>query len=208
VRRHGRTSLAYRIVLAFVQPIVRWWGRLTVVGAEFLPKSGPTLLFANHDSMWDPMVIGVATSARRQIRALAISTLWRRQPMGWMLDRMGQIPIDRDRGDSSGLERAIDELKNGACIGVFPEGTVSRGRDVRARSGAGRLALAVPEAAVICAAVVGSTDVAHFPKRPKIQVTFFRPKQGGPLPGESAAQLSTRVMAEIRALAPIPRQQP
>jgi len=197
-------SWAYRFALLLVWPIVRWWGRLAVAGAELLPKTGPTLLFANHDSMWDPMVLGIAAFDRRQVRALAISTLWQKRPLGWILDRMGQIPIDRDRGDSAALQRAIDELSDGACIGVFPEGTVSRGRNVRPRSGAGRLALAVPEATVVCAAVVGEGDIPRFPKRPRIQVTFFRPGLGDHLAGESAAEFSTRITAEIRGRAPIP----
>jgi 1-acyl-sn-glycerol-3-phosphate acyltransferase len=198
-------SLSYRVVMAIVLPILRWWGRLEVVGEQVVPASGPTVptvLIVNHDSAWDPLVIGVALVRRRQVRALAKSSLWQVRPFGWLLDHMGQIPIDRGRGDTQALSAAISQLRAGACIGIFPEGTVSRGRPLRPLSGAGRLALAVPEARVVCAAVTGAVDVVRFPKRPKIRVDFFEPTGGPPRPGETAIGLTRRTMTEVRDRAP------
>lgn len=197
-------SRTYRAVLTAVWPIVHGWGRLRVVGAEELPLSGPTVLVANHDSAWDPLVIAAAVRTRRQIRALARSSLWRHRALGRVLDAMGQIPIDRGRADANAVAAAVAELRAGACIGVFPEGTVSRGRRLRARSGAGRLALAVPEARLVCAAVTGGLDIARFPRRPRLHVYFFSPTGGARRPGESASELAARLMAEIRRYAPVP----
>ena len=195
----------YRLVMALVRPIVTWWGRLEVTGLELLPTSGPTLVFVNHDSAWDPLVIGVAASPSRQIRALAISTLWRNRFMAWVLDGMGQIPVNRGAGDAHAMDAATRRLAGGECVGVFPEATVSLGRSMRARSGAGRLALAVPDARIVCAAATGVVDVAKFPTRPRIRVRFFEPESGQRVDGESAAELSTRVNDEIRRLAPVAR---
>jgi 1-acyl-sn-glycerol-3-phosphate acyltransferase len=195
-------SLTYRIVMLCAGPVVRWWGRLETVGASLLPMSGPTMLMANHDSMWDPLILGVAVVDRRQLRALAKSSLWKYRPVAWVLNRMGQIPVDRGRGDATALSSAIDQLAAGACIGVFPEGTVSRGQVVRPFSGAGRIALAVPETRIVCAAVTGAVDIVRFPKRPRLRVEFFAPAAGQPAPGESAIALTRRVVSEIRALAP------
>ena len=195
----------YRLAMALVRPIVSWWGRLEVIGLEVLPLSGPTLVFVNHDSAWDPLVIGVAASPRRQIRALAISTLWRNRFLAWVLDGMGQIPVNRGAGDSHAMDVATRRLAGGECVGVFPEATVSLGRSMRARSGAGRLALAVPDARIVCAAATGVVDVAKFPTRPRIRVRFFEPESGQRVDGESAAELSKRVNDEIRRLAPIAR---
>jgi 1-acyl-sn-glycerol-3-phosphate acyltransferase len=194
--------LTYRIVMALAAPVVRWWGRLEVVGEQMLPTDGPTVLIANHDSAWDPLVLGVAAVRRRQLRALAKSSLWKARPVAWVLDHMGQIPIERGRGDLAALSAAIEALRAGACIGIFPEGTVSRGRPLRPLSGAGRVALAVPEAAVVCAAVSGSVDVVRFPKRPRIRVEFFEPTAGQPRDGESAVGLAKRTTADVRARAP------
>jgi 1-acyl-sn-glycerol-3-phosphate acyltransferase len=162
------------------------------------------LLLANHDSAWDPLVIAAAVRNRRQIRALARSSLWRYRVLGRVLDAMGQIPIARGQGDANAIDLAVAELAAGACIGVFPEGTVSRGRRLRARSGAGRLALAVPEARLVCAAVTGTLDIARFPRRPRLHVCFFTPTEGAVRPGESANEYAARILAEIRLRAPVP----
>ena len=69
--------------------------------------------------------------------------------LGPVLNGMGQIPIERGAGDKQALARAIEALRAGVCIGVFPEGTRSRGKVLRARSGVGRLALEVPEAQLV-----------------------------------------------------------
>jgi 1-acyl-sn-glycerol-3-phosphate acyltransferase len=196
-------TFAYRMVMAVSSPIVRGWGRLHVDGLEHLPHAGPVLLAGNHDSYWDPIAVGVAARPRRQIRALAKSSMWKIKGLGIVLDGMGQIPIDRGKADAAALSRAIEELRAGACIGIFPEGTRSLGRELRARSGFGRLAEAVPEAEIVCVSVVGTTDIPAVPTRPDVRVRFFRPEGGGPQPGESAAELSARLLAEIRAEAPI-----
>jgi 1-acyl-sn-glycerol-3-phosphate acyltransferase len=189
---------AYRIAMAVCSPVVRRWGRLEVSGLEHLPATGPVLLAGNHDSYWDPVAIGIAGLPRRQIRALAKIQLWKVPGLGRVLDGMGQIPIDRGSGDRGAMDRAQAELRAGACIGIFPEGTRSLGRTLRARSGLGRLAEAVPEAQVVCAGVTGTTDIPRFPKRPRVRVRFFPPEGGGLQPGEDPRELPVRLVAEIR----------
>ncbi len=189
--------------MAACAPIVRWWGRLEVQGAEHLPLSGPLLIVGNHDSQWDPVAIGIAGRKRRQIRALAKASLWEIPGLAPILRGMGQIPIQRGKADAGALDEAIRQLRDGACIGVFPEGTISRGATLRARSGLGRLAVAVPEATIICVTVTGTVDIVRFPKRPKITVRFFPPTEGGLREGEDATGLPVRLLAEIRAQAPI-----
>ncbi|HET8673173.1 MAG TPA: lysophospholipid acyltransferase family protein [Thermoleophilaceae bacterium] len=194
---------AYRVAMQVCSPVVRRWGRLEVDGLDSLPASGPVLLAGNHDSYWDPVAIGVAALPRRQIRALAKSSLWKIAGLGRVLDGMGQIPIERGKSDQAAIARAVEELHAGACIGIFPEGTRSLGRTLRARSGFGRLAAAVPEAEVVCVAVSGTVDIPRFPKRPRVRVRFFRPMGGGLAHGEEAAALALRLLDEIRSHAPI-----
>ena len=181
---------------------VAWWGKLGVEGLDSLPESGPLLVVANHDSHWDPVMVGVSAIRRRQIRALAKSTLWDVRGLGPILNGMGQIPIVRGAGDAEALSRAIETLRAGACIGVFPEGTRSRGKVLRARSGLGRLALEVPEAHVSLVVIEGTSDLTGFPRRPRLRVSFFDPAGGQPRPGEDPGELSARLLAEIRARVP------
>jgi 1-acyl-sn-glycerol-3-phosphate acyltransferase len=191
----------YRAAMAVNRPVA-WWGRLQVEGLESVPGSGPLLIVGNHDSHWDPVMIGIAAMPRRQIRALAKSDLWKVRGLAPVLNGMGQIPIERGKGDQEALARAIETLRAGACIGVFPEGTRSRGKALRARSGIGRLALAVPEAHVTLVAVEGTADLTGFPRRPRISLRFFDPAGGQPRADEDPGELSARLLAEIRELVP------
>jgi 1-acyl-sn-glycerol-3-phosphate acyltransferase len=193
---------AFRAVMAVCSPVVRRWGRLEVSGLETLPSSGPVLLAGNHDSWWDPVVIGTAALGRRQVQALAKSSLWKTPVSAKILDGMGQIPIDRGKGDAAALDRAVAELRAGACIGIFLEGTRSNGQELRARGGLGRIAQAVPEAQIVCCTVQGAVDLVRFPARPRLRVRFFTPAAGGLGADESPGDLTSRLLAEIRAAAP------
>ena len=192
----------YRVAMAVCRLPVRAWGRLAVEGLDALPEAGPVLVVGNHDSHWDPVTVGVAAIRRRQIKALAKSTLWDVRGLSPVLDGMGQIPIERGAGDAGALSRAIEELRAGACIGVFPEGTRSRGRVMRARSGVGRLALEVPEAKLVCVAIEGTTGYTGFPRRPRVRTRFFEPAAGQAQPGEEPGEIAARLLAEIRELVP------
>lgn len=188
--------------MAVSRPAVRAWGRLEVSGLDALPDDGPVLVVGNHDSHWDPVAVGVAAIRRRQIKALAKSTLWDVRGLGPVLNGMGQIPIERGAGDAQALARAIEELRGGACIGVFPEGTRSRGEVLRARSGVGRLALEVPEARLVCVAIEGTADLTGFPRRPRLRTRFFEPAGGQARADEEPAAIASRLLAEIRTLVP------
>jgi 1-acyl-sn-glycerol-3-phosphate acyltransferase len=142
--------------------------------------------------------------ARRQIRALAKSSMWTNRFLGAVLTGMGQIPIERGSGDSGALDRAIAELRNVACIGIYPEGTRSLGRALRARGGVGYLARAVPKATIIGVACNGTVAIPRFPRaRPRVRVEFFEFSRPGIAPEESPQQYSTRLLAELRQRAPI-----
>jgi 1-acyl-sn-glycerol-3-phosphate acyltransferase len=195
-------SRTYLFALNVCRPIVARWGRLEVVGIEHVPPSGPVIVASNHDSYWDPLAVGIAAIGRRQIRALSKSTLWNVKGLNRVLDGMGQIPVVRGTSNRDALDRAITELRAGACVGIFPEGTRSLGRRLRARSGIGRLAAAVPEARIVCASIDGTTDIPRFPRRPRVRVSFFEPSGGQMRPGEDPADLAVRVVEELRARSP------
>lgn len=202
--RIERITPAYRGVMIASWPGVVWWGRLHVTGVDLLPLEGPLLVVGDHDSYWDTVTTGIAALPRRQIRALAKSSMWNNKLLGAVLTGMGQIPIERGSGDAGALDRAIEELRKGACIGIYPEGTRSLGRVLRARSGIGYLARTVPEATIIGVACTGTTAIPLVPKRrPHVRVEFFefdRPAIG---PDESPQEYSTRLLAQIRQRAPI-----
>jgi 1-acyl-sn-glycerol-3-phosphate acyltransferase len=194
--------LAYRAVVTIGRPIMAGWSRMRVTGLDCLPPTGPVLLVADHDSYWDPIAVAVAASPVRHIQALAKSSIWKNKIVGRVMDSMGQIPVARGASNLDAMKTAIDELRGGACIGIFPEGTRSLGCELRARSGVGRLAEAVPDATVVCVRVNGTVDVVRVPQRPSVRVDFYRPRGGQRQPGESAVEFAQRLLDEVREGAP------
>jgi 1-acyl-sn-glycerol-3-phosphate acyltransferase len=188
--------------MALCAPVAAWWGRMRVEGLGALPRSGPVLLAGNHDSQMDPVAVGVAARKHRQVRALAKASLWDVRGLAPILDGMGQIPILRGEADTGALDRAVEALQDGVCIGVFPEGTRSLGRTMRARGGIGRLAEAVPETRIVCVSVAGTVGYAKFPKRPRVSVRFFAPAGGDYRLGEDHGEFAARLLGQIRAGAP------
>lgn len=182
---------------------LRWWMRLEGDGIENLPLRGPVLVISNHDSWLDPLaLVEVMMWRARPVRFLAKSTLWKWRPIAAILDGISQIPVQRGIGDHAAMEAAIAALDRGEAVGIFPEGTLSRGERLRARRGAARLALACPEVPVLLATVEGGNDVLRFPRRPRMKIVFFKPAGGQARPDEDPAELAERFMEEIRLRVP------
>ena len=89
--------------------------------------------------------------------------------LGPVLDGLGQIPIRRGSGDSGALGRRWSRCCAGDALGVFPEGRLTWGVPIRARSGVGLLAAWCPDARIVLCTIEGTTDYVRFPKRPKVR---------------------------------------
>lgn len=194
-----RLYQAIRLMLRWL----RWWVRLDVRGLEAVPATGPILIVSNHDSWLDPLALIESLMWKgRQVRFLAKSTLWKSRVLAWILNRAGQIPVRRGEGDQVAVAAAVEALDSGEVVGIFAEGTISRGRELRARTGVARLARACPGVPVVLAAISGSVDLARFPLRPRVTVEYFRPAGGGLGPDEDLHAFSARLMAEVRDRVP------
>jgi 1-acyl-sn-glycerol-3-phosphate acyltransferase len=193
--------LIYDLIATLLLPVA-WWGRLRTAGLERVPAEGAVLVVPNHDSQWDPVLIGLALRGRRRLRYLARASLWRIPGLGPVLDAIGQIKIRRGAGDAAALEHAVEALRSGTAVCVFPEGGLSWGETLRARSGVGRLAQACPGTPIVLCCVRGTTGYARFPRRPSVSVEFLVPENGDPRPGEAPAEVATRLLTQIRARVP------
>lgn len=193
--------MVYALVSWLLRPLA-WWARLRTEGLEHVPAEGPVLFVPNHDSQMDPVLLGIAITPRRQLRYLAQAELWKIPLLGPILNGLRQIPIRRGTGDARALDRAVEALKAGDVVTVFPEGRLSWGERVRARSGVGLLAGWVPEAAIVLCTIEGSTDFVRFPKRPRVAVRCFRPAGGPRRPDEEPAAFSARLLQELRGRVP------
>ena len=98
-----------------------------VLGRENLPQGEALLIICNHTSLGDPPLLTAAYPGR--VTYLAKDE-FRRQPLTRVLFRaMGAVFIKRGEGDLAALRAAINELKAGRTVAIFPEGT--RHRDQR-----------------------------------------------------------------------------
>ena len=191
----------YWFFCRFFLPFARW-GRMRVRGLELVPRSGPVVVVPNHDSQWDPVIVAVALRRARRLRFLARANLWDIPGVGAVLSAMRQIPIERGAGDRGALESAGAALQAGEAVAVFPEGRLSNGERLRARSGVGWLAAECPRNRVLLCAVSGTTDFVRFPRRPRVTVELFEPAGGQPMADEDPAALAGRLLAELRERVP------
>jgi 1-acyl-sn-glycerol-3-phosphate acyltransferase len=135
----------YPAAKAVFSPWLRYGLRWTIEGAENIPAQGPTILASNHVSYLDPLTLAwVADRRHRRIRFLAKAELFRNPVLGTLLRAAHQIPVYRGTENSSGaLSAAVDALRAGECVAVFPEGTISEDFEpMRGKSGTARLAQA------------------------------------------------------------------
>jgi len=137
-------ELLYGLVEVLLRPPVRRGLRWRVEGLERIPPDGPVLLASNHLSYFDPIAVANVTDlAGRRVRFLAKSELFEHRLMAAGLRRMGQIPVERGKGDAGALDAAAAALARGQCVHVFPEGTISDDLDPMAgKTGLARLAKA------------------------------------------------------------------
>ncbi|HEX2021490.1 MAG TPA: lysophospholipid acyltransferase family protein [Candidatus Thermoplasmatota archaeon] len=130
----------YRFIKTTFQLPVAWASRLHVKGRENVPSAGPVLLAVNHQSWADPVLVGAAI--HRPAFYLAKEGLFRNRLAGTFFSALGQIKVNRDTGGNEDVIRtAVDCLRRGLVVGVFPEGTRSRPGEVRrGRTGIARIA--------------------------------------------------------------------
>ena len=112
----------YRVVYAFIAPLIRLFFPHRAVGLENLPEGG-ALLCANHVSGWDPFLIAVALPIDSRLTVMAKDQLFRIPVVGWFLRSAGVFPVKRGGNDLAAMKTAIRSLSGGNRLLVFPEGT-------------------------------------------------------------------------------------
>jgi 1-acyl-sn-glycerol-3-phosphate acyltransferase len=93
---------------------------LRTEGSRHMPRRGPVLIIANHESFLDPVAVGLAV--RRHICYLARKTLFRSRLFGGFLRSVGCVPVDQEGVAKEGLKTCLELLKAGRALLVFPEG--------------------------------------------------------------------------------------
>lgn len=137
-------DLVYPPVIAAARTMFRVLdNRIRVDGAEHIPRRGGAVIACNHVSYLDFIFCGLgARPAKRLTRFMAKKEIFDNKIAGPLMRGMHHISVDRSAGLASYRE-ALEKLKNGEVVGVFPEATISRSFTVKEiKSGAVRMAAA------------------------------------------------------------------
>ena len=110
----------YQLIRFLVVSICRTYCRMTVSGQENIPEIGPFILAPVHRSYIDTPIASGCT--RRRMRFMGKDSMWKRQPLNWMLSALGAFPVTRGSADREAIVRAIQVLKSGEPLVLFPEG--------------------------------------------------------------------------------------
>ncbi len=101
----------------------------------------PFIVCANHTSMLD--VGAIVMSMKTQIRFMAKKEAFKVPVLNWFIKSMGAFPVDRKGGDVGAIKKTISMLKDGECIGIFPQGTripYVNPRETEVKDGVGMIA--------------------------------------------------------------------
>jgi 1-acyl-sn-glycerol-3-phosphate acyltransferase len=190
------------LLMLIAQPIARFMTGADLIGREHLPKRGPAIIAANHNSHVDTLLLLTIFPPRlmRHLRPAAAADYFLKDPLiGWFSRKLvGIVPVERALAGAGVdvLAPMREALNEGAIVILFPEGTRGAGTDEMGefKSGIARLAEAFPHAPVIPIWIEGAGRV--LPKGSLVPV----PMNCTVLVGEAMAPPTDRAvfMAELR----------
>lgn len=119
--KKSESSRVYRAFYAIFSGIVGLIFRIKVINQNNEPIEGGFLVCANHVSATDAVVIPYSFR-RHQIRFMAKKELFKIPVLAQLIKMLGAFPIDRSGNDVGAIKRAVEFLKEGKCVGIFPQG--------------------------------------------------------------------------------------
>ena len=158
-------------------PLVRFLFPISLEGTENLPEDRPVMLCANHSSAWDPILFVAAIWTGYPLRIMAKKQLFSIPVLGGFLRAIGVFPVDRGHSDIGAVKTAIQSLRDGWNLFLFPEGTrVKNPGHAEIKSGAGMMAI---RAGVKLVPVFIGTKKRLFRRTPIIIGEPFAPEYTG-----------------------------
>ncbi|QDQ15332.1 lysophospholipid acyltransferase family protein [Streptomyces spectabilis] len=135
-------ELVYRPIIGVAKTFFKALDlKIDCKGSENIPRTGGAVLVSNHISYLDFVFNGLAAlPQKRLVRFMAKESVFRHKISGPLMRGMKHIPVDRKQGDQA-YAHALDSLRSGEIIGVFPEATISQSFTLKSfKTGAARLA--------------------------------------------------------------------
>lgn len=132
----------YRVLEILAQLLVLATGtRITYVGEENVPDQGGAVVAINHTSYVDWLPAALAMHRRRRrMRFMIKAEMQRVRLVNFLIRHTRTIPVDRGAGGSA-YAVAVQRLREGELVGVYPEATISRSFELKGfKTGAARMA--------------------------------------------------------------------
>ena len=117
--------IANRAAAVLMKVLFGYSSRVRVIGRKNANRNGGLLLAANHISHFDPFII--SSVVRRKIDWMAMAEFFPNPLLGLFLRAVDAFPAERHRADRKTIRTAIERLKDGRIVGVFPEGGIRDG---------------------------------------------------------------------------------
>ena len=194
----------YRTVIGLARTVFFLEGlKFTVTGDEHIPATGGAVLAVNHTGYMDFTYAGLPVrTPKRYIRFMAKHDVFENKISGPIMRALKHIPVDRTAGADS-YQAAVDYLRRGELVGVYPEATISRSFEIKQlKSGAARMALEA-DVPIIPIVIWGAQRVwtKGYPKRLGRTNTPISIAVGEPIrPYEPAAELTTELRSTMQRL--------
>lgn len=136
---------AFWFAVSVLKPVLLTTTRRSWIEPERIPARGGCVIALNHISHIDPLTAAhLVYDYGRLPHYLAKAGLWKTKALGGFLSAAGQIPVERESGGAGAFAAAVEAVRRGELIVVYPEATITRDPDLwpmRGKSGAARIAL-------------------------------------------------------------------
>jgi len=123
----NKMPLLYRVGRFILGPIFKFYYHPTIIGKENIPTDGAILIVGNHKHLYDQCLSIIST--KRFIRYMAKKEYFDNKKTAWFFKHTGCISVDRKNHDNVAKEKAIETLKTGGAVGLFPEGTRNKTKE-------------------------------------------------------------------------------
>lgn len=192
----------YAFARFLIAPLLKLFFRFKSRGVENAPIDGAVVYASSHKSYIDPVVVAIGLYPRR-IRFMAKAELWKIPVLGRLIGALGAFPVERGRGDRKAIVTALEILKSGGNLLIFPEGTRIRREGVgEGRRGVASLAMKTG-ALVVPVGISGVEKImpegTRLPRFPKVEINVGKPLDPAVYAGDQEA-LSAAIMREIARL--------
>jgi 1-acyl-sn-glycerol-3-phosphate acyltransferase len=164
-------------------------------GSRHVPKKGPALIVANHQSFFDPTAIGVA--ARRHLYYLARKTLFDNRIFGAYLRSVNVIPVDQEGVAKEGLKAILDQLKAGHAVLIFPEGERTWKGEVQPLKPGIQLLIRKSDAPIVPVGIAGSFNAWPRSRKLPLLCPPFLPANEAALAVSIGRPLDPRLLREL-----------